>query len=71
MIQSAGRGIEVPVMMTSNGNERAEQIRYLRRQAEFCLRTSLACANSAIADDLTLLAAEFHARAQRVEFGAI
>ena len=70
-VQSAARGTEVHAMMTLGGNGRAEHISYLRRQAEFCLRTSQLCSNSAAADDLKLLAAEFHARAQRVEFEAI
>ena len=58
-------------MLTSSRNGRAEQVSYLRRQAEFCLRTSLLCLDRATAEDLKLLAAEFHARAQRVEFDAI
>jgi len=45
-----------------------EQVSYLRRQAEFCLRTSQACSNRTVAEDWTLMAAEFHARALRFEF---
>ena len=59
---------EVRPMRTANGNAPVEQVSYLRRQAEFCLRTSQACSNRTIAEDWTLMAAEFHTRALRFEF---
>jgi hypothetical protein len=55
-------------MRASNPNAPVEPISYLRRQAEFCLRTSRACSDRAAAERWELMAAEFHARSLRVEF---
>ena len=41
---------------------------YLRRRAEFCIRMSHLCGDQPVAENLNLMAAEFHARALRAEF---
>jgi len=57
--------------LASNPNAPVEPIGYLRRQAEFCLRASRACSDRAAAECWELMAAEFHARALRVEFDGV
>ena len=58
-------------MRASNPNAPVEPTGYLRRQAEACLRASRACSDRAAAECWELMAAEFHARALRVEFGDV
>jgi hypothetical protein len=41
---------------------------YLRRRAEFCIRLSHLCTDPPAAENLNVMAAEFHARALRAEF---
>jgi hypothetical protein len=61
-----GRAVRTP-----NGNGPVDPVSYLRRQAELCLLAAEACLNRAAAEDLKLMAAELHARALRIEFGAL
>jgi hypothetical protein len=41
----------------------------LRRRAELCLRLSEFCSDEVLANDLQFMAAEYHQRALRSEFG--
>ena len=43
---------------------------YLRRQAALCLKLSRSCRDGKVAEDLNLMAAEFHRRALQAEFQA-
>ena len=43
---------------------------YLRRQAALCLKLSQSCPDGKLAEDLDLMAAEFHTRALQAEFEA-
>jgi hypothetical protein len=43
---------------------------YLRRQAALCLKLSQSCPDGKVAEDLDLMAAEFHTRALQAEFQA-
>jgi len=43
---------------------------YLRRQALLCLKLSQSCSDAETAQNLNLMAAEFHAQALRQEFHA-